>query len=215
MSKESRSVGTIAYHAILHDVIHGTLKAGQKLKLTELKNGYNVSISTIREVLNRLTNDGFIVAEEQKGFCVAPLTKKHLDELIYLRYLLEADMMKLSLKEGDLNWESQVIAAHYRLHKYEEKFMNNRDYNSYDLCIADFEFHKAIVSASNSTELMSLHEIIYTKYLRYQINALGFRGVVAAEEHKALLQYCLERNVSGASKVLKEHIYKASQLFTE
>ena len=38
-------------------------------------------------------------------------------------------------------------------------------------------FTRRIVSASNSTELMSLHEIIYTKYLRYQINALDSGGL--------------------------------------
>lgn len=211
--EKTTTIGSSIYQKILYDVIHGILPSEQKLKLGDLKNLYQVSVSTIREVLNRLTNDGFIIAEEQKGFYVAPLTKKHFNELAQLRFLLESNMLKLSIKAGDVNWESHIIAAHYRLHKHELKLLEYKNLDFHELQMADFDFHQTILSACDSTELISLHKIIYTKYLRYQINVLGFRRMEAIEEHKLLLEYCLERNAAAATKVLKTHIYEAVKLF--
>ncbi|MGO7668283.1 GntR family transcriptional regulator, partial [Rhizobium ruizarguesonis] len=56
------------------DIIFGRLAPGQKLKLESLKEYYETSISTLREVLNRLSSEGLVVAEGQKGFEVSPVS---------------------------------------------------------------------------------------------------------------------------------------------
>ena len=60
-----------------------------KLKLDGLRERYQASMSTLRETLNRLASEGFVLAEEQRGFFVAPVSKEDLSEVAELRILLE------------------------------------------------------------------------------------------------------------------------------
>ena len=50
------SVGEKAYRRIRSDIIFGMLLPGQKLKLDRLREDYGASVSTLRELLARLSS---------------------------------------------------------------------------------------------------------------------------------------------------------------
>ena len=54
MIKNFNTVGLSTYQAIKTDIIFGVLPPLKKLKLIELKDNYNTSISMLREILSRL-----------------------------------------------------------------------------------------------------------------------------------------------------------------
>src|ERR1700675_4340868 len=62
------SVGEKTYRRIRTDIIFGKLAPGEKLKLDRLREHYGASVSTLRELLNRLSSEGLVVAEGQRGF---------------------------------------------------------------------------------------------------------------------------------------------------
>jgi DNA-binding GntR family transcriptional regulator len=88
------TVRSTTYERIKHDIIYGVLEPGLKLKLEALRDRYNASVSTLRETLNRLASEGFVVAAEQRGFFVKPVSKKDLTEIAYLRILLESSALE-------------------------------------------------------------------------------------------------------------------------
>ncbi len=59
----SNTVGSAIYQKIKDDIIYGKLQPSTKLKLDKLSNSYSVSMSTLRECLNRLSSEGFVSAE--------------------------------------------------------------------------------------------------------------------------------------------------------
>src|SRR6266852_7654934 len=83
------SVGETTYRRIRTDIIFGKLAPGEKLKLDRLRERYGASVSTLRELLNRLSSEGLVVAEGQRGFEVADVSAQNLRELAALRLLLE------------------------------------------------------------------------------------------------------------------------------
>src|SRR6476620_4852673 len=85
----AEAVGDDGYRRIRSDVVFGRLRPSQKLRLEGLKESYGVSVSTLREILNRLTAEGLVVAEGRRGFEVAPVSSENLKELAALRLLLE------------------------------------------------------------------------------------------------------------------------------
>src|SRR4051812_33531506 len=87
----------------------------ERLRLDALKIDYGVSISTLREILNRLASEGFVVAEMQRGFEVAPVSIQNLRELAQLRILLEQYALTQSFAAGDMEWEGRVVSAHHKL----------------------------------------------------------------------------------------------------
>ena len=52
------TAGEKAYRRLRNDIIFGRLAPSQKLRLEALKDAYGISVSTLRELLNRLTSEG-------------------------------------------------------------------------------------------------------------------------------------------------------------
>ena len=87
-AQPSMSAGDSGYRRIRSDIIFGVLTPSGRLKLDSMKEDYGLSVSTLREILNRLASEGFVVAEGQRGFEVAPVSIQNLRELAQLRILL-------------------------------------------------------------------------------------------------------------------------------
>ncbi len=200
------SIGENAYRRMRSDIVFGRLKPGQKLKLDTLKDVYGPSISTLREILNRLSSEGLVVAEGQRGFEVSSVSVDNLREIAELRQLLEGHALEQSFAAGDMEWEGRVVAAHHKLASM-EKLMQAGDRSQTEAWKRyDWEFHQALISACGSRVLMETHAGVFDKYLRYQMIALSFRGEIAAREHKILLDCALRRDAETARRVLGEHV---------
>ena len=206
MAKQPSTIGASTYQRIKRDIIFGELQPGSKLKLDALKERYSASLSTLRETLNRLASDGFVEAPEQRGFLVTPVSREDLIEISELRVLLECHALELSIENGDTDWEGNLVAAHHKLHLMEQRLLKGDDSEKETWKRYDSEFHQAMIAACNSKNLLSLHSIIYDKYLRYQMLVLTYRGEVAAKEHKHMFDAALARDADIAKKLLEDHI---------
>jgi GntR family transcriptional regulator, carbon starvation induced regulator len=196
------SVGDSGYNRIRSDIIFGVLTPSGRLKLESMKEDYGVSVSTLREILNRLASEGFVVAEGQKGFGVAPVSIQNLRELAQLRVLLEHHAMTASFREGDMEWEGRVVSAHHKLAATERAILTEGDDPELRKRY-DGEFHQALISSCGSRELMQTHAVVFDKYFRY---ALQYRGSATVEQHRALLDSALKRDSERAKSILTDHI---------
>lgn len=205
-SAPRESVSATTWRQVRGDILSGRLAPGRKLKLERLRSDYGASVSTLREVLSRLATEGLVIAEGQRGFQVTPVSPDNLRELAELRLLLEGRALVDSFRNGDVEWEARVIAAHHKLAAMEAR-MDRGDHSQIDLWKRqDWGFHQALISACGSDVLMHLHGGIFDKYLRYQMIALSFRGPIAAAEHRALLDAALERDHEAANNILNAHL---------
>ncbi|WP_394701650.1 GntR family transcriptional regulator [uncultured Roseibium sp.] len=198
--------GEIAYRQIRRDIVFGTLAPGARLRLDSLKAPYLVSVSTLREILNRLASERFVVAEGQRGFHVSPVSQRHFREVAGMRELLEAHALQEAFQRGDLEWEAQVVATHHKLARM-EALMEAGDRDKTEAWKRyDREFHGALISACGSKVLMEAHRRVFDHFLRYQIVAVIYRGQAAGDEHRRLLVCALERDHETAVKILAGHI---------
>ncbi len=206
MSKPRNIVGASTYQAIKRDIIFGDLAPGSKLKLDWLRERYQASMSTLRETLNRLASEDFVDAKDQRGFFVTPVSREDLIEIANLRILLECHALRLSVEKGDTDWEGNLVAAHHKLHLMERKMLTGDDSEKEIWKRYDWEFHLALIEACGSRNLLSLHAVLYDKYLRYQLLVLTYRGQEAVGEHRQMFDEALARNVDASAATLKRHI---------
>jgi DNA-binding GntR family transcriptional regulator len=199
------AAGERAYRRVRTDIIFGRLAPGQKLKLASLKEAYGVSVSTLRELLNRLTAEGLIVAEGARGFEVAPVSADNFKDLANLRLLLEGHALQRSFQLGDMDWEGRVVAAHHKLASMEKRTLAGDARGLEVLKRYDSEFHQALLSACGSRVLLDSHAAVFDKYIRYLMIAVIFRDQ-AAQEHQKLLECALKRDAKGAQAILATHI---------
>ena len=203
---DTESVGEATYRRIRADIVHGVLLPDDRLRLDRLRERYGASVSTLRELLSRLAAEGLVVAEGQRGFAVAPVSARNLRELAALRLLLEQHALRLSFQNGDMDWEAHVVAAHHKLAQTERRLRQGDFGESGSWKRYDREFHQALISACGSATLTEAYAPIYDKYLRYLMIAGIYRGAVADDEHRALLDSALARDAERACAILRTHI---------
>ena len=172
---DDATIGDDGHRRIRTDILLARLAPGQRLKLEMLRETYGVSISTLREILNRLSAEGLVLAEGRRGFEVAPVSAANLRELADMRLLLEGHAMEASFAHADVEWEGRIVAARHKLASIERLMASGvgepEQWKRYDS-----EFHQALMHNCGSQVLMEAHAAVFDRYFRYQMIALHWRG---------------------------------------
>jgi DNA-binding GntR family transcriptional regulator len=200
------SIADRAYDRLRGDIVFGRLAPGTRLRLDRLAKVYGASVSTLREILSRLSSEGLVLSEGQRGFQVTPVSPAGFQDVASMRLLLETYALPLSFAAGDLEWESRVVAAHHKLAFMERRMMAGDRVEAELWKRYDREFHQSLIEACGSQTLLDLYGGVFDQYLRYQMVAVVFRGEIAAEEHRILLDSALTRDSDRACEVLAQHV---------
>jgi len=218
MDARTESAGDVAYDRLRADILGGALQPGTKLKLEALRGRYDVSINTLRETLSRLSADGLVEAEGQRGFTVMPASLADLIDITQTRRLIECHAARLSVERADLEWESRLVAAYHKLSKAEELVVKEADKHADLLESYNREFHIALIAGCNSRWLLHFHRMMYDQSLRYRMLAFrvkNFPRDQSRREHKQILEAALARDVVALEAVLGTHITKGSEMYAE
>lgn len=201
-----QGVGELAFRRIRDDIIAGILRPGSKLRLDALKSQYGASVSTLREILNRLASENLVTAEGQRGFEVAPASADNLREVADLRLLLESHAIRLSIGAGDLDWEGRVVSAHHKLSVVEAQLLRGEIERTAQWVRYDFAFHNALISACGSQTLLDLHASVFDRFIRYHMLAASFRGADVMDDHRVLFDLAMQRDSEAIVQRLAGHI---------
>lgn len=201
----NETLASSVYSALKEDILTGKLKPGHKLRLQDLKEDYSVGNSPLREALNRLSANGMVMREENKGFKVSPASVKELEELVRTRCWLEETALRESIKNGDDAYDERIVLAVYRLSKAAPNAKG-----TYSTPVQEDlhrEFHQAIIAACNSTILLDYCTQLMDLTLRYRnlAEVVIYREGHEAEEHEEIRDAVLNRDADKAVKLLNSH----------
>src|SRR6266702_6405429 len=90
-----------AYEDLRADLLSCRIAPGSRLKVQELCDRLSVSLGAIREALSRLTSEGLVVAEPQRGFRAAPISAEDLLDLTKTRIQIDTICLKRAIACGD------------------------------------------------------------------------------------------------------------------
>jgi DNA-binding GntR family transcriptional regulator len=209
MSKEpSANMTQGAYEGLRADLLACRILPGKKLKIQELCDRFSVSLGAIREALSRLTSEGLVVAEPQRGFRAAPISAADLVDLTAVRVEIDSLCLRRAIACGDVNWEARLVAATHRLARTPERAPDDPARSNEDWAEAHAAFHLALVDGCNSPWLLHLHALLYAQSERYRRLSVPFaiseRNV--NEEHQAIVTATLARDVAAAVQLLTTHL---------
>jgi len=207
---EAKTLTDQAYQRLREDIVHGKLPPAEKLGIEFLKRTYDVGATPLREALYRLSADGFVQVQGQRGFRVAAMSQEELTDITNLRVVLEGMALTQSVEDSDDDWESRVVAAFHHLTKAESQ--PDPDIQEWE--VRNREFHLALVSCCHSPWLMRFHEILYDQHKRYRniarIDRSSRRNV--HEEHTAICDAALKKDIAGLCKANEEHIRRTAEI---
>lgn len=192
-----------AYARLRNDVIQGEFSPGAKLGIEQLRTAYAMGATPLREALHRLSAEGFVVVEGQRGFRVAAISAQELHELTELRILIEGQALRDSLQHADDDWESALVVAFHHLQKIEKH--SEPDPVLWEA--RNNEFHLALISHCQSAWLMRIYELLYDQHRRYRIIARVARADRDIHgEHAAMMAAALAGDVDQLLACHEAHI---------
>ena len=208
-----------AYYALRRDLLACHIKPGEKIKINEIALQLGMNASAVREALARLSSEGLVQAEAQRGFRAAPVSIKDLRDLTTTRIKIEAICFEAALAAGDVDWEASIVAAFHKLiHLPEFTTTNGIDEVNEAWMRAHGDFHSALVSSCDSTWLMKIRSQLFAQSERYRQLSVRFRLSVERapyikaqeDEHRAMMEAALSRDLKTMTDILDVHFSRTA-----
>lgn len=205
------------YEALRADLLACRIVPGSRLKIQELCARLSVSLGAIREALSRLTSDGLVISEPQRGFRAAPISLADLRDLTMVRIEVESLCLKRAIEVGTVEWEAGLVAAFHRLSRTPERAATDPMRSDDDWADAHAAFHAALVEGGDSPWLLRLHSQLYAQSERYRRLSipLGAGDRDVGKEHQDILEMVLKRDADGAIALLTRHLSTTTEILLE
>nr|WP_298101028.1 FCD domain-containing protein [uncultured Shinella sp.] len=203
----SRTLAADAYEAIRKAIGAGDFKPGDRLRFADLQALCDMSVTPVREALARLTAEGFTVLDDHRGYTVAPLSLAELRDITAARQLCEGEALRLSVLNGDADWEARLVAAHHLMVRIPQVRDDLPSAMREDWEARHAAFHAVLVSACGSPILLEICEKLFSRADRYRRLSVSLSGGArdVAGEHRRLMDLALARDGEGAAEALREH----------
>lgn len=199
---DTKSLIDEAYRSIKRLMLQQKLFPGQKLLYRELIERLGMSKTPIVNALNRLEQEGFVIAEPNVGYTVKPIDAKEIFDSYEVREALEVKAVRQALKKGTAKQMTALkdklrIFEGYRPYKYDKKKL-----------MLDGDFHLQIATMAGNDVLKYLlrrnfeHIILRTKLDNYEPGRMD----ATAEDHRRLLEDIEKKDAHRCVDRIKNHI---------
>lgn len=198
-----------AYQRLRKEILSGELAPDLRLRAADLEERFGLGLTPIREALVRLSMEGLVAVESNRGARVRGISAEEFVDLMQTRRGIERLCLAESIRRGDASWEAEAIASlHMLTHVPLPDFGSTTDISS-EWETQHRRFHTALVSACGSEWLLQFWNQLVDHSERYRKMRLHgpliARGDVRAE-HQALLDAALRRNVDAAVTLMEQHL---------
>src|SRR5882757_6837172 len=210
---EPATLGEAAYQRLRADIVAGVLEAGKPLRLEALRQRYGLSFSPLREALMRLQSERLVLSTALRGFSVVPLSRDEMMDATETRILIECEALRRSMRDGDDDWEADIVAAFHSLGlQVERQSRLAGKFEAADMLAMEerhHQFHRALIAYCGSPRLLELADQLYVETQRYRLPSLvgrvaGTPPRAVATEHQEIMDATLRRSEDAAG-YLAEH----------
>jgi DNA-binding GntR family transcriptional regulator len=210
----SRTIAGNVYDQIRADILACRIEPGAKVKINDFTVQFGVSLGAVREALSKLSSDGLVIAEAQKGFTVAPISHDELIDLTKTRVEIESLCLLESIKHGDFEWESRVVGALHLLSRLDEREARDKARLSDAWVEAHSEFHESLVSACQSPIKLRIRKALYEQSERYRRLSVPVRVAErdVHAEHQAIVDAAVRHDAKRATMLMAEHITRTMDI---
>jgi GntR family carbon starvation induced transcriptional regulator len=209
-ARPSRTLAEQIYETLKGDLLAGAFAPGAALLTRELLARYGCGISPLREAIARLVGEDLLVASGHRGVRVPLPSVADLNETYRIRTLLECEALRRAIQHGDDVWESEIVAACYRLERAPLPRMRAHGATVMEWETRHRAFHSALIAAAAAPRLVRMIDQLVDQTERYRairltrVDAARLKRDVAAE-HRALADATIARD-AAAVDLLAQHL---------
>ena len=206
----------LACDEIKDDILNKHLIPGQKIIVRELSERYSISVTPIKQALNRLVSEGIVESIPRRGMIVRQLTVKDIIDSVETRRMIEMYSIPyvLEYSKSDCCFLEQ-LEENLKIHAdsippaYETK-------NFVKLHQIDFDFHTMLVATMQNDRILDIYRNLGTHctitYL-YGKKVLE-RTLSSLDEHKAIFEAIKASDFEGLASAIMTHIDNVREEYT-
>lgn len=194
-----------AAERIRRGIMDGEYQPGQRLKQQELARQLDCSVIPIREALQQLAAEGFVVLDPQKGARVADLNSRRLEEMYEVRMRLEGWAAALAAKRMTPDAAARIRAI---LDK-----MDRPDISVSEWLALNWEFHDSVYACAGQEflrKMISNLRLTLESYLRLDLAKVADYAP-GRREHRRIFQACLRGDAKGAERHTVAHLRRVAR----
>ncbi len=192
------------YDEIKRGILKGQYMPGDVLTERKLSDEMGISRTPIREAMQMLAHDGWLVMETYKGAVVREFDLEYVLEVLKIRKSLEM----LAVEDAVLNLTDRDLEELEEIARCQRDMLNH--YDEYDYIEMDRKFHQKIYELSHNRTLQSLLNNFNDIISFFGIRALKQkeRKITTMEEHQKILNAVKSRDAGAAVRAMEEHMSK-------
>ncbi len=189
------------YERLRDDIIQGRFVANERLKVSELAERMGTSTNPVREALQQLRGEGFVVMMPNRGARVRTIDETFVRDIFEIEVLIEPALTRwfvgLATKADldtleDLQAQMEILNfadqhAHSKLDMAFHQVMYDRHYNRHAVDL--WWRHREILSAISRQFPTSLS-----------------RQTSVVNEHRGLIQCIKKQDADGAAAIIAQHV---------
>jgi DNA-binding GntR family transcriptional regulator len=193
---------TKVYENIRRQIVEEKLAPGQWLIERELCETYRMSRTPIREILWKLTADGFLEQEANRGFIVRRLGLEQIFEIFQAREAIEGMAARLACRRGG-------AAFHSKLRDIKKKIAKANIESDPMLGISlGRELHRATMDAAHNSIMADINErlenlTILTANITKRAPAIE---KASADAHLNIINAMLQQDEEKGEQLMREHL---------
>lgn len=189
------------YEMIREDIISARLGPNERLKVAELADRYGTSTNPVREALQQLRGEGFVLMEPNRGARVRPIDADFVRDIIEIEVMIEAALTRwfVSIANDADIVELEAIQAELESNNFEDRVRHGQ---------LDTRFHQFIYDRHynrHAAELWWKHREILRAISRRFPTSLS-RRVSVLREHRELIECIRAQDADGAAGVVARHV---------
>ena len=197
---EFSETGSI-YELIREEIVSGRLAANQRLKVNELAERLETSSNPVREALQQLRGEGFVVMTPNRGARVRPIDQDFIRDIYEIEMLIEPALTRWFVgmaTEGDVK-SLEDIQAEIERNNFADTALHGR---------LDTQFHSLMYGRHynrHAAELWWKHREILRAISRRNPTTLARRTAVV-REHREIIEHIRHGDADAAAAAVARHV---------
>ena len=198
-----------AYNYLKKQIIDGKLKADEIYTEQGFAEMLNMSRTPVREAVLQLAHEDFVTIKPNKGFMVREYSGKDIDEYLQVRLAIEGFCGMYAVDtSGSRKWRELVQTLESYLDQ--EKQLIERSTTSQEFMKWDFNFHLAIVSYVNNSQMLNIFNDMRNRIDRIGVKTFSISGTItnAYKEHMEIYEAIKSGTRNDIYMALEAHLDK-------
>jgi len=205
---KKRSLREEVYESLKRSILHGKLKAGQRLIEEQFAHQIGISRTPVREAFHKLERDELVTRLPQGGFAVRKFTKEDVEEIFGIRSALESYAAYLATLHIT---PEKVSMLEKKVDESEEALKSGDDDK-----VVQFhtEFHNLLYKSCKSKKLAEMIDNFSDYFYRYRAALLHTKGgfQYSIDDHRQMLKAMKKNNPALVEELVRKHLARGKNI---